>query len=176
MLQSNKKAMEKKVMKVDKAELLNLLGMFTTSTELLRHWNDDKPEWMRGPYICKDMIYATNGAICITIDPKKIDFGALVLPVYDKKPSIRNILNKEKRWYLFEGWVRCIADISDEPYNIHIGEAVFYEEFWRPIKAAYYFFDAKKMTVITKTEKDDVFGVELIDGVRCYIMPVVYRD
>lgn len=156
-------------------QLLELLKMFTTSTDLFPYWNDNKPKWMKRPYMSNGIIYATNGAICITIDPKKIDCGELKFPEYKNRTLVvRNALFDEKeKWILPENWLQCVADVSDEPADLCIDEAKFHEEFWKPIKAAYYFFNAKKLTVITKTEKNDVFGVELIDGVTCYIMPFV---
>ena len=161
-------------------EVLSVMRLFTTKTDLTPKWNNDKPAWMAEPYFAKGYMCATNGAVGIFIDPTKFDWDIpVVLDTYEKGyPKLPKSLPLEKRRPITAEWLsENISDINECGYwTINIGEAQYYEEFWRPIKAAFFLLGAKEITMMTEATEEGPLVMELMDGITVVIMPYLEEE
>jgi len=163
-------------MELEYNDWMGLFDLFTTKTELLPKWNDDKPDWMKEPYMVtkgnRMTVCATNGASIIFVDYSLLQHGIYKFPILDKYPKIPTLVPKSKRKTI-SGYdvVANVLDVSDKPYNINILEGCYLPEFWKPIKAAMFTLGSSELTLLTKPSKTELLLMQVVDGVRCGIMP-----
>jgi len=169
--------MENKDYQMAYSDWMALFDLFTTKTLLAPKWNNDKPEWMKEPYMVKRgnqmTVCATNGAVIIFVDYSMLQHGIYKFPIIDKFPQMPKLLPKNKRQSIPADVIaKNVYDVNDDKtLCITVGEGCYLANFWLPIKAAIFNLGAEKITVLSKPSKTDMLVLEIVEGVRCAIMP-----